>query len=93
MTAASKATSPRKLPCGGIFARRTRLDWGETGVLGEEADMRNRGARRGRGPSTYARVIEIMSGRAIAQQGLARTCKDRAHKARAEARGEGWSGG
>jgi hypothetical protein len=28
------------------------------------------------GPSTYARVAEIMSGRAISQQGLATTCKD-----------------
>ena len=31
------------------------------------------------GPSTCTRVAEIMSGRAIAQQGLATTCKDRAH--------------
>jgi hypothetical protein len=27
-------------------------------------------------PSTYTRVAEIMSGRAISQQGLATTCKD-----------------
>ena len=32
------------------------------------------------GPSTYARVAEITSGRAISQQGLTATCKDRAHK-------------
>ena len=81
MTAAPKWRSPPKLPCGGSFARRTRLPWGETGVLGEEADKRSRGARRGMGPSTYARIAEIMSGRAIAQQGLATTCKDRAHNA------------
>jgi len=31
---------------------------------------------RGRGPGTYARIAEIMSGRAISQQGLATTCKD-----------------
>jgi Universal stress protein family len=31
------------------------------------------------GPSTCTRVAEIMSGRTIAQQGLATTCKDRAH--------------
>jgi hypothetical protein len=28
------------------------------------------------GPSAYARIAEIMSGRAISQQGLATTCKD-----------------
>jgi len=54
--------------------------------------MRSRGARRGKGPSTYARIAEITSGRAISQQGLATTCKDPARKARAEARGGGWSG-
>jgi len=31
------------------------------------------------GPSTYARIAEITSGRAISQQGLATTCKDPAH--------------
>jgi len=35
-----------------------------------------RGGRRGTGPSTHARVAEIMSGRAWSQQGLATTCKD-----------------
>ena len=34
----------------------------------------------GTGPSTYARVAEITSGRAISQQGLTATCKDRVHK-------------
>jgi len=28
------------------------------------------------GPSTYARIAEIMSGKAISQQGLMTTCKD-----------------
>jgi hypothetical protein len=28
------------------------------------------------GPSAYARIAEIISGRAIAQQGLVATCKD-----------------
>ena len=28
------------------------------------------------GPSAYARIAEIISGRAIAQQGLVTTCKD-----------------
>jgi hypothetical protein len=44
------------------------------------------------GPSTYARVAEITSGRAISQQGLTATCKDRVHKVEAEARGGFWSG-
>ena len=48
--------------------------------------MRSQEARRGNGPSTYARIAEIMSGRAIAQQGLATTRKDPARKALAEAR-------
>ena len=34
------------------------------------------------GPSTYARIAEIMSGRAVSQQGLATTCKDPAYKGR-----------
>jgi hypothetical protein len=79
MTAASKYGSPRKLQCGGRSARRTRFPWGEAGVLGQGRDTCSRGARRGMGPSTCTRVAEIMSGRAIAQQGLATTCKDRAH--------------
>jgi hypothetical protein len=44
------------------------------------------------GPSTYARVAEITSGRAISQQGLTATCKDRVHKEESEARGGVWSG-
>src|SRR5215207_7517586 len=89
MTAAPKLGSPQKLPCGDISARRTRLTWGETGVLGEVADGCSRGARRGRGPSAYARVAEIMSGRAISQQGLATTCEDPARDGRAGGAGRG----
>jgi hypothetical protein len=44
------------------------------------------------GPSTYARVAEIMSGRANSQQGLAATCKDLACKEESEAWGGFWSG-
>lgn len=44
------------------------------------------------GPSTYARVAEITSGRAISQQRLAATCKDRAYKGEPEAQGGVWSG-
>jgi len=44
------------------------------------------------GPSTYARVAEIMSGRAISQQGLAATCKDLADEGPPEERGGVWPG-
>jgi hypothetical protein len=37
---------------------------------------RIQGTRRGMGPSAYARIAEIMLGRAISQQGLARICED-----------------
>ena len=89
MTAASIYGSPRKLPCGDRSARRTRFPWGEAGVLGEGMDTCSRGARRGMGPSTCTRVAEIMSGRAIAQQGLATTCKDRAHNGSTGGTGRG----
>ena len=92
MTAASIYASPPKLLCGGKSARRTRFPWGETGVLGQGTDTSSQGAWRGMGPSTYARVAEITSGRAISQQGLTATCKDRAHKEGSEARGGFWSG-
>jgi hypothetical protein len=92
MTAASIYGSPPKLLCGGKSARRTRFPWGETGVFGEATDRCSRGVWRGMGPSTYARVAEITSGRAISQQGLTATCKDRAHKEESKARGGFWSG-
>jgi hypothetical protein len=92
MTAASINGSPPKLLCGGKSARRTRFPWGETGVLGGGTDKCSRGAWRGMGPSTGARVAEITSGRAISQQGLTATCKDRAHKEGSEAGGGFWSG-
>ncbi len=43
------------------------------------------------GPSACARIAEIMSGRAISQQGLAATCEDLATKGAPEARGGFWS--
>ena len=89
MTAATKYGSPRKLPCGDRSARRTRFPWGEAGVLGEGMDKCSRGARRGMGPSTCTRVAEIMSGRAIRQQGLARTCKDPARNGNTGGAGRG----
>ena len=76
MTAAPKLRSLLKLHCRDNFVCRTRFPWREAGVLGEEMSECIRGTWRGMGPSAYARIAEIMSGRAISQQGLATTCKD-----------------
>ena len=48
----------------------------EAEVFWEETSKCTRRTWRGRGPSNYARIVEITSGRAISQQGLATTCKD-----------------
>ena len=48
----------------------------ETEVLREETGKSTEGTLRGRGPSTYTRIVEIMSGRTVSQQGLVTTCKD-----------------
>jgi hypothetical protein len=45
-------------------------------VFREESSNRTGRALRGKGPSAYVRIAEIMSGRAIFQQGLTTTCKD-----------------
>jgi hypothetical protein len=92
MTAALKQRSPRKLPYGGIFARRARPLWVEAGVSREEMGKRTWRARRGKGPSAYARFAEIMSGRAISQQGLVTTCKDPSPREILEVGGGRWSG-
>ena len=89
MTAASKYGSLLKLHRRDISVCRTRFPLREAGVLGEEMGECNRGTRRGMGPSAYARIAEIMSGRAISQQGLATTCKDPATKG-GPRRGEGF---
>ncbi len=39
---------------------------------------------RGRGPSNYTKIVEIMSGKTISQQGLATTCKDLLRKVNSE---------
>ena len=92
MTAAS-ISAPRRSCFGGVKSVcRARFPWAKAGVLDEGMDKCSRGARRGMGPSVCTRVAEIMSGRAISQQGLAATCKDPAFKAEAEARGGFWSG-
>jgi len=92
MTAASRSAPCWKLLGRDHSARRTRFSWGETVVLGEGMDKSSRGARRGMGPGAYARVAEIMSGRAISQQGLAATCKDLPYEGEPEAAGGIWSG-
>ena len=91
MTAASKTGSLLKLHSRDSFVRRTRFSWREVGVVGEEVGKRTRRARRGMGPSAYARIAEITSGRAISQQGLVTTCKDPPTKGVPEAEGGIWS--
>jgi len=91
MTAAS-TTAPRRSCCGGSPRAEPVSRRAEAGVLGEGMDERSRGARRGMGPSACTGVAEIMSGRAISQQGLTATCKDPAREAVAEARGGFWPG-
>ena len=71
---------------------RTRHLWREAAVASEEMGKCSWRTRRGRGPSTFTKMAEIMSGRSSNQQGLAATCKDRAHKGRPEALGGCWSG-
>ena len=48
----------------------------EAEILREETGKSTEETPRGKGPSTYARIAEITSGRANSQQGLATTCKD-----------------
>ena len=54
----------------------------ETEVLREETGRGTEGTLRGKGPCTYTGIAEIMSGRAVSQQGLATTCKDPTYKGR-----------
>jgi len=82
MTAAPKTGSLLKLRRRDSFVRQARFTWREAGVLEEELGECTRGGRRGKGPGEYARVAEIMSGRAISQQGLVTTCKDLVHNGR-----------
>jgi hypothetical protein len=92
MTAASKYSSLLKLHRRGISVRRTRFPWREAEALEEEMGTSTRGGWRGMGPSAYARVAEIMSGRSPTQQALARTCKDRVSMGRPEVHGGGGTG-
>jgi hypothetical protein len=69
-----------KLHGRGELVCRTCDALGEADVLREETGVCTGGTPRGRGPGAYARITEIMSGRALAQQGLAATCKDLWHE-------------
>ncbi|NIS68555.1 MAG: hypothetical protein GTO12_06265 [Proteobacteria bacterium] len=80
MTAAPKLGSLWKLYGRDSLVCRTCFPWREADVLGEEMGKGTRGTRRGMGPSAYARIAEIMSGRTISQQGLATTCEDLSYK-------------
>jgi hypothetical protein len=76
MTAAPKDGSLSKLHGRDHPACRARFPWREAVVSWEGMGKRTRRTRRGMGPSAYARIAEIMPGRAISQQGLVATCKD-----------------
>jgi hypothetical protein len=80
MIAAPKYASLWKSHCRGNFVCRTRFPWREANVLGEETGKCTRETQRSMDPDTCAKVAEIMSGRAISQQGLATTCKDLTYK-------------
>jgi len=80
MTAAPKYGFLWKSHCRDNLVCRTRFPWREASAPGEEAGKCTREAQRSMGPSTYARIAEIMSGRAVSQQGLVTICKDPAYK-------------
>ena len=48
-----------------------------------------KGTLRGKGPGALAQIVEITSGRAIFQQGLTATCKDRPNKGNQNRKEEG----
>ena len=75
MTAASKTRSLWKSHGRDSLVCRTCFPWREAVVLREEMGRCTWETRRGRGPSAYTRIAEIMSGRAMSQQGLVTTCK------------------
>ena len=85
MTAAPKYGSLLKSHSRDSFVCRTRFPWREADVPGEETGKYTQETRRSMGPSAYARIAEIMSGRTVSQQGLATTCKDPAYKGNRDA--------
>ena len=65
-----------KLYCMEIqCAERPIWEWAAA-VFREESSRYTGRTLRGKGPSAYVRIAEIMSGTAIFQQGLTTTCKD-----------------
>ena len=80
MTAAPKYPPLLKLRGREYFTSRTTIPYGEAGAFWEETGKSTRRSWRGKGPSTYARIMEITSGTTNFQQGLAATCKDRLYK-------------
>jgi len=76
MTAAPKRDPLLKLHYRDRLVCRACPSCGEAEAFREETGKCTGKALRGRGPSNHARIVEIMSGRADSQQGLAATCKD-----------------
>ena len=73
MTAAPKSGSLWKSHCRDNFVCRTRSFWREANVPGEEAGKCTRETQRRMGPSAYARIAEIMSGRAEIRTGFGKS--------------------
>jgi len=90
MTTAPKTGSLWKSHGRDRVVCRTRFLWREAVALREEMGICTWGTRRGMGPSAYTRIAEIMSGRAISQQGLVTTCEDPSYEEN-EAMGGIWS--
>jgi len=80
MIAATKSGSLLKSHGRDSLVCRTRFPWREAAALREETGESTWETRRGMDPGAYTRIAEIMSGRAVSQQGLVITCKDLSHK-------------
>ncbi len=76
MTTAAKDTSALKSLSGDSQAPTYSEVVGKAEVVGEETGTCTRRAAAAQVQSSGERLAEKMSGRAIAQQGLATTCKD-----------------
>jgi hypothetical protein len=87
MTAALKNWHPAEAAMQEDSVCRICYAWDEAEALHEETGERNEGTPRGRGPVTSVRIVEIMSGRSICQQGLVATCKDLAYRPRLKTSG------
>jgi len=72
----------RKLQCRKDSVCRTGYPFVMAEALQEETGKSNEGTPRGRGPVASVRIVEIMSGRSICQQGLVATCEDLAYRLR-----------